>query len=164
MIANSTANKEICYNEYGKPYIAGGCRFNISHSGAVVAAAFSRHEIGLDIELVKKRKNIELIAKRFFCQNEYEFIINNADPTESFYYVWTRKEAFLKALGTGLYEKINLHNCLNDEISYREKSWYIKSFFLKEGYAAACCAETPLSILKIAELRYDDFEGFEGLF
>lgn len=82
----------------GKPYLKGfpNFQFNISHSEDLCAVAFSNKPIGVDVE--KHRKvNLE-IAKRYFNQEEKNFVTD----TLSFFYVWTRKEAYLKMTGEGL--------------------------------------------------------------
>lgn len=95
---------KIQYNRYGKPLI-NGIDFNISHSGNYVVLVIGNSEIGIDIEY-KKERNIELIEK-FFTEQEQQFIKSANDPLLAFYQVWTLKEAYLKAVGKGLYKKLS---------------------------------------------------------
>ena len=88
----------------GKPYVdnAGIC-FNISHSGGVVAAAFSECEIGVDIEALRPVN--ERIAARYFAASDRRYLAMTADPQERrrrFFEMWTAKEAYLKRFGVGL--------------------------------------------------------------
>lgn len=99
-------NKDIIfkYNEYGKPYLQGvpDVYFNVSHSGQYVICGWSQHEIGVDVEEIKK---IDLdIAKRFFTAGEYEYIISNITGKQAqyFYEIWTMKESYIKYKGKGL--------------------------------------------------------------
>lgn len=98
------------YGPYGKPLLAGeqgfsGLSFNASHSheSAVFAFAHER-EIGVDVEYVKNDFAGEEIARRFFSANEVRQLM--ALPAEeraaAFFRCWTRKEAYIKALGSGL--------------------------------------------------------------
>jgi 4'-phosphopantetheinyl transferase len=79
--------------------------FNVSHSGGYALFAVSTcGEVGVDIERVRPFANALDLADRFFCPSEAAAL--RAHPEESrrdaFLHVWTRKEAFIKACGTGL--------------------------------------------------------------
>ncbi|MBY0229774.1 MAG: 4'-phosphopantetheinyl transferase superfamily protein [Gemmataceae bacterium] len=83
----------------GKPGLAGSpLRFNVSHSYDAALIALSDAELGVDVELMRPRDIWPDMARRYFTPYEAERI---GGETE-FYAVWTRKEAFLKALGLGL--------------------------------------------------------------
>ncbi len=98
------------YSEYGRPRLADGVgsepiEFNISHSGGIVLLAFSRlHRLGIDVEQVRKDFDSLEIAESYFSQSERAVLRSlPADMRqESFFRCWTRKEAFIKALGEGL--------------------------------------------------------------
>ena len=94
------------YGGAGKPVLMGGDgmpQFNLSHSGGWAALAVTaKHTIGIDIEAT--RPVTEDIAERFFSPAEVRAISAYA-PVErpaAFFRCWTRKEAFVKALGDGL--------------------------------------------------------------
>lgn len=102
-------------NKYGKPYLAdsSNIHFNISHSGNHVVCAICDKPVGIDIEDIKP---IDLnIAKRFFTSNEYNYI-TMAKSIESkyqkFYFIWTRKEAYVKQQGIGLNIPLNTFDVL----------------------------------------------------
>ena len=95
----------------GKPALAvehnrDSIRFNVSHSNDLVLYAVTRdQEVGVDLEHVRPLADMEKIAKRFFTAREcavLELISPEARET-AFYTCWTRKEAYLKALGGGLF-------------------------------------------------------------
>ena len=94
-------NLQFGYNANGKPFIAGGFHFNLTHSGSRAALAIcATHEVGIDIETPRQ---IDLtIAERFFSPSEYAAILAETDPQSAFFRCWSRKEAVLKALGSGL--------------------------------------------------------------
>lgn len=100
------SSKEIVIitNEHSKPFLSGKTvpHFNISHSGSWVVAAFSEMPVGIDIEKVK-RVNLQ-VAQRYFALPEIEFLnALNADERDLWFLkLWTVKESYLKALGTGL--------------------------------------------------------------
>ncbi len=101
---------ELAYGGHGKPAVArrrvpSDLRFNVSHSDDVAVYAFSRgREIGIDIESVRAIHDAEDIAARFFSRREYEayLALGPSDRPLGFFNCWTRKEAFVKALGDGL--------------------------------------------------------------
>ena len=98
------------YSQYGRPQLNGlppeECvEFNISHSGDNVVLAFGRaRRIGVDIERIRTDFSTAEIAERFFSVAEREAL--RSLPVEerhsAFFTCWTRKEAFIKALGEGL--------------------------------------------------------------
>lgn len=98
------------YEAHGKPRISGpnpvALRFNLSHSHdrALIAAALGR-EVGVDIECLRRPVADDKIAQRFFSPQEAQALAH-LPPTEqaaAFFRCWTRKEAYLKARGDGIY-------------------------------------------------------------
>ena len=80
-------------------------RFNISHSGGLAVFAFTLDcEVGVDVEEIRELKDLAEIAARFFCAEETaELMSLPADQrTAAFFRCWTRKEAYIKAIGDGL--------------------------------------------------------------
>jgi 4'-phosphopantetheinyl transferase len=95
------------YGLHGKPTVeAGGdLHFNLSHSGdAGLLGITHGREIGVDLEQVRPRGNLEELAQRFFAPAEVAALaaVAPAEKTLAFFHGWTRKEAFLKAGGEGL--------------------------------------------------------------
>ncbi len=95
-----------CYGPYGKPFLASGeMHFNMSHSNNRVLFGFSRDvEIGVDIEYMKPSLMLEDLPVSVLTTAEQELIRLQPDGRrkEVFYQIWTRKEAYYKAIGTGL--------------------------------------------------------------
>lgn len=93
--------------DHGKPYVnhPSQIRFNISHSGDTILLGFvQKHRIGIDIEYTKRKVAVKKIAKLFFAEEEVTSLcrLDQAYHTQAFYNCWTRKEAFIKAVGSGL--------------------------------------------------------------
>ena len=100
----------IQYGQYGKPQVQGNggkpaVQFNLSHSGGVaVIGVRASGSVGIDVEEVRNGIEIDELAARHFCANE-RLELNRAAPGDrslEFFHQWTRKEAYLKALGLGL--------------------------------------------------------------
>jgi 4'-phosphopantetheinyl transferase len=94
-------------NAAGKPALAAGgeLRFNLSHSGdlALVAVAAGR-EVGVDVEFMRPLEDIKRLVARTFspCEAAAWGHLPESQQREGFFNCWTRKEAFIKALGQGL--------------------------------------------------------------
>jgi 4'-phosphopantetheinyl transferase len=91
----------------GKPILdEGRIKFSVSHSGDMVLFGFTRGcEIGIDVEQIRPLQDVVAIAHRFFCHDEAAELMS-LPPDErlhAFFLCWTRKEAYIKALGEGLY-------------------------------------------------------------
>lgn len=95
------------YSEFGKPKILSknSFQFNISHSENIALFSFVKNfKIGVDVEFVKRNIEHKEIATRFFSKNEVEKLLAlpEQEQTLGFFNCWTRKEAFIKAVGEGL--------------------------------------------------------------
>ncbi len=89
----------------GKPYLRdGGLFFNLSHSGKLALIAVARVEVGVDVEKVRRLESLTEIARRHFAPREFAALdaLDGAARELAFYRCWTRKEAYIKALGEGL--------------------------------------------------------------
>ena len=87
------------------PILSCSLRFNASNSGDLAAYAFTNGcEIGVDIEQHRALRDFENIARRFFSPEETAELLelSAAEKTAGFFNCWTRKEAYIKALGGGL--------------------------------------------------------------
>jgi 4'-phosphopantetheinyl transferase len=101
---------DLVYGAHGKPVLASWLadselRFNLSHCDDVTLYAFSRgHEIGIDVEAVRVMPDADAIAARFFSHREQQAYraLERRDRPLGFFQCWTRKEAFIKAIGDGL--------------------------------------------------------------
>jgi len=100
---------EFDYGPFGKPFVVPGIgvpslHFNVSHSGKLVLLAFSPvHEVGVDVEEVRRDQDWETIARQVFsCDEHREWILLNPEERlTAFFRAWTRHEAGLKAMGLG---------------------------------------------------------------
>lgn len=93
-------------SEHGKPFLAcESIHFNLSHTAnyLVIAVANFPH-IGIDIEVSRSRNNLDSLAARCFAPSELQAWrqLPDAARQPAFYRLWTKKEAFVKAVGRGL--------------------------------------------------------------
>ena len=150
---------QFMYGEHGKPMLAehDEPRFNLSHSESKGLAAVSRGaRIGVDLEFAREGREFTEIADRFFSQAESAEL--RALPPEArpaaFYRAWTRKEAYLKAWGTGLTfasDRFTLEyvsggggSLLATEMPGDEPSrWHFKDVELGPDFTGAICFDGP---------------------
>jgi len=98
------------YGAKGKPKLSGklqksGLKFNLSHSHELALLAVTRDlAVGIDVELVDHEFATEEIAQHFFALGEVKRLssIPVNGRADAFFACWTRKEAYIKALGDGL--------------------------------------------------------------
>src|SRR3990167_8836445 len=93
-------------NEYGKPELKDSrWQFNVSHSHDYALIAIGRdYPIGIDVEYQDRKINPLELCDRFFATEEIEQLHSVAldEQGRTFFNLWTRKEAFIKAIGMGL--------------------------------------------------------------
>lgn len=153
---------EFAYGARGKPALArrfahADLRFNVSHSGDVAAYAFLRgREIGIDIERVREIHDGDDIAAHFFSRREYEtyLALDHRDKPAGFFNCWTRKEAFVKALGDGVHHPLDSFEVT---LAPGEPArilrvgpapgdacgWLLRSFIPVPGFIGAVVAQEP---------------------
>lgn len=102
---------EICESQYGKPYIKeyDNIEFNISDTDSYIAVAINDENIavGIDIESLERKYNPKIVEK-IFTENEKKEMEKSSNKAHTFYEIWTLKEAYLKAIGTGLTREIRM--------------------------------------------------------
>ena len=114
-------------NDYGKPSLGDAplLRFNLSHSegaGLIALDPASLHaprgELGVDIELPRPLSDALALAGSLFEPQECEELAALEEParTSAFLWGWTRKEACLKALGTGFAGAARLATGLTSDV------------------------------------------------
>lgn len=154
------ARLRFSYGPNGKPYLAdttnvNGLAFNLSRrDGLALYAITSGREVGIDLERIRDDLEPEKIAERFFSPREIAAL--QAAPAhtrrEVFFTYWACKEAFIKALGTGLsfpldqFEVVSTTNrpevLLSIEKDQEEAArWSLRTLPTDFGYVAALAVE-----------------------
>ena len=171
-LSSGPADPVFTYGPHGKPDLSGEgtipLRFNLSHSGDLALVAVNlHHPIGVDIELMRPGRPLRRLADRFFSSREAVALAGLAEElrTEAFYACWTRKEAYLKAQGTGLATPLNAFDVTlrPDEpatlIAHRlnpaeTSRWQLVDIQVPDGYRGAVV--TAWKEPEIAVLRWND--------
>lgn len=151
---------QIEYTRNGKPFLPGmdgasDIRFNLSHSGGMAVYAFTRgREVGIDIEHQRPIDDMDRIAERNFSAKEYTTLgtLPEGEQVEAFYLCWTRKEAFIKAIGEGISFPLQQFDVTLipgepaqllsvDGSSEKARRWSMHNLTIAVGYAAALVIE-----------------------
>lgn len=152
------------YGARGKPClaiepVAGPIYFNVSHSADLVLYAFTAQSsaIGIDVEYVQPLTDMSQIAARFFSPAERRELdqLNQDQQRLGFFNCWTRKEAYIKAIGDGLAHGLdNFDVSLTPGVAARllairagmdeASRWILTALTPSENYVAALaiCATT----------------------
>lgn len=153
------------YNVHGKPYFTDGnnfgIKFNYSHSQDLLLFAICLdNEIGVDMELIKDLPDLKNLAENYFSQEEFRYYQSFKSPEEKlfFYYkIWTRKEALLKAIGTGLTEnlkELNVPGKIEKDnskliVNYYKKNWTICDLKVPKNFIGSLAynSEVPKELI-----------------
>jgi 4'-phosphopantetheinyl transferase len=109
-LAIPPAQVVFAYTDHGKPYLAPqpgrpDLTFNISHSQQFALLAFAwGQRLGVDVEVIRPLSDAAALVRRFFAPAEVVAweAVPPQQQAEAFFCGWTRKEAFIKAIGDGL--------------------------------------------------------------
>ena len=159
-------------NEFGKPFLDSAeysnLKFNLSHSGDQIVYAFCLNkDIGIDIECIDYSINHIELANSFFTANEINFLMNSADEKnkiEKFFSIWTRKEALLKSIGTGLMPELKTIDVLDHQINFdmilpefqnhNTQSVYISEILIHKDYKTAIASAGKINSIQIDKIEY----------
>lgn len=135
LATNNRGIDSIQYTAFGKP-VLGDSRlsFNISHSGEWVVCAISKeYQVGIDLE---EKKDIDFcIYTKYFTTQENAMLSSASDKKDTFYFLWTRKEAVIKADGRGLSNPLRTLEVTHDIVQINNKKWFLRDFALFPGYS-----------------------------
>jgi len=114
------------YGDRGKPYLEDGppTWFNLSHSGHLAAVAVSTEfEVGVDIERLRPVR--QDLPDRYFSRSEATALATLEGDAwrAAFFRCWTRKEAFIKALGEGMRQPLDSFAVTFDEAEPARLVW-----------------------------------------
>jgi 4'-phosphopantetheinyl transferase len=151
---------EFRYDAHGKPFLrelpdTPGLSFNLSHSrSAALLAITDGRRVGADIEYMRTDLDLERLAADTFTPNEVAAIQSLAGGArvKAFFNCWTRKEAIVKALGTGLSTDLDRFEVsvipgesarlLRMDLDTEGKErWTLREIPVGPGYAAAVAVE-----------------------
>jgi 4'-phosphopantetheinyl transferase len=142
----------------GRPRIAAaqndaGLHFNLAHARGLVAMAVARFpEVGVDVEEFRERRAPFAVARRYFSGAEVDEMESLPEDARAkrFFQLWTLKEAWLKAVGTGLVVRLDRISFLGlgtrmrfDLADARNSDWHFTQFMPDETHWLALACRPP---------------------
>jgi 4'-phosphopantetheinyl transferase len=150
---------EFEYGAHGRPALSrrfadSDLHFSVSHCDDLATYAFSSgHAIGIDVEAVRVMTDADDIAARYFSPRENATYrsLDARDKPLGFFNCWTRKEAFVKALGDGLSIPLDSFDVtlapeeparvLRVESTPGDSGWQLETSYPAAGYVAAIASQ-----------------------
>jgi len=149
---------------HGKPALeepdGTGLEFNVSHSGELALCAVSHgRAVGVDVEAVRPEFANLSVARRFFAPAEATILaaLPQSEQTAAFFDCWSRKEAYIKARGTGVTLGLDRFEvsltpgrpaallATHDEPGATER-WRLVALAPDNGYAGALVTDGPATL------------------
>ncbi|WP_182300400.1 4'-phosphopantetheinyl transferase family protein [Cohnella cholangitidis] len=156
------------YRHSGKPYLISHPHlyFNLSHAEDYVTCIFDSSEIGIDIEYMRDFE-YSSIANRYFTRNENAFVSEQGDENKltAFYRIWTQKESYLKATGSGLSTpldsfEIQFPEATGTKVQTSDRTWFLHSMQPEPDYMLSVCHSIPIDELSAIRLSLEEIAAF----
>lgn len=141
---------EVARTPLGKPFFSEypEIQFNYSHSKRAASCILSRGAAGIDLEQVRRYQ--EKTARRFCCEQEWNWLQRQPDLDQAWIRIWTLKEAWLKYRGTGLrmdLQNLNISDALTKKADCEKVhvwangqvfSVWMVSYFIEDFWISVC--------------------------
>lgn len=134
------------YGKRGKLSIDGAdVRFNLTHSGDLIVLAVTQgREIGVDVEQRRPLPHLRTMATGHFSEREQNalFALPPAQQLDAFFRIWTRKEAYIKAVGDGFALPLQAFDVTHDDPPRLHRAgdqWRLHHIDPATGYIGAVC-------------------------
>lgn len=156
----------INFGRYGKPFLSAqnapdNLVFNVSHSADKIAIVIAKaQQLGVDIEQHKTTTSLSALVKKCFAKSELQYwqSLPEAKQRAVFFDIWTRKEAFAKAVGRGIAlgldqcvtSAMNLEQWLSIPTDYGQaRDWKIINLTVVDGFSGAIVTDNLQAQLNI---------------
>lgn len=141
-------------SDYGKPSLIHErtLYFNISYAYPYVVCVFDNAPIGIDIEQMNQTAYDDIIT----CLHgeEQTFIRQSEEEESAFLEIWTRKESYVKLLGTGLNKDIATYNVLSPK-TFEQKQCYFHKYEADNYIINVCSQKLIKPQIKALNLKTD---------
>jgi len=167
---------QLVYTQSGKPLLSSldetsDICFNLAHSGRLGVYVFTRgRRVGIDLEAIRFVNEMDRVAEMNFSPEEYRKFetIGEGERSAAFYRCWTRKEAFLKAVGDSvscpLQEfEVSLEPGAPAELlavrgsKEQAQKWSMHDLRIQDGYAASLVVEGDGYSISHKQWAYSNF-------
>lgn len=139
------------YSSCGKPELPGETlRFNVAHSDDLAIIALTKqHRLGVDVERIRDLEDVDGLASTVFSPHELDVFgaLPDSSKRRGFFNCWTRKEAFVKAVGDGLTHPLDVFDVTPWP---GDAAWSLFDVTPMDGWVGAVAVECPDAALKQA--------------
>ncbi|MBC8152224.1 MAG: 4'-phosphopantetheinyl transferase superfamily protein [Bacteroidetes bacterium] len=135
-----------------KPELNSGWHFNVSHAGNWALIAIGKVRVGVDVEWINPDFAFRDVLQASFSPDEQYYINAHQDARPSFYQLWTRKEAMVKATGKGMDDafaripSLAGTHPLDARLLGQAGHWTVSGFTVADGYPAAVAHDGTSSL------------------
>jgi len=150
-------------NPGGKPVLQGAqtLHFSVSHCSDLALIAVACVRIGIDVEHVRPGNFWQKVIGQYLSPRERAYLeaLPAKSRTVALYRIWTRKEAVLKAVGTGLLYPPHQVSVLPENkepsvVNLLGRDWFVRQLPAPGRYAAAAAIEAPAFKPKWRQWRF----------
>lgn len=156
---------DIVVDALGKPRVEGAeIHFNISHSGEIALLAVSRVPVGVDIEkVVAVAADVKELARVVCNSSEAQCLVSMpSDLVVSYFYrIWTKKESYCKAVGSGIGRDLttiratvtpgSLVAMVVDDEGKADVPYYLHELLQLDGYIGCVCTQLEGAIVLVKD-------------
>lgn len=129
--------------------------FNLSHSGGLIACAYSPDvRLGLDVELVRQVPLEDIVQALSPEERSTLHAATNSDI--EFFRIWTFKEAVIKADGRGVGLDLPAIDSLGDRVRVDDSQWHVRRLQLHDGYDAHLASDRAELAVDSREVTLDE--------
>jgi len=149
----SQTSSVLSQHENGRPWAPAwphAMGLSWSHGAQFCAAALGQGRVGIDIEIMRPRKQYLSIAERYFDPRETAWLTSLAvdQQQQAFFMLWVAKEALLKALGTGIVGGLARFVLLNTSTGWCCETpdgldWSVNIWQIRPNVILALASDTP---------------------
>jgi 4'-phosphopantetheinyl transferase len=129
-----------CGEPHGRPALAPPpppLHFSLSHSGSLALVGVGTVPLGVDVEKLPGAETVDVCSKALHPEEQSELAAAQGDERRHLFgRIWTRKEAFLKGLGTGL-SRSPAQDYLGSDTTRHPAGWTMAGVPADTGHAAA---------------------------
>ena len=180
-IGCTPGNIRFSFGRHGKPKLCAVAHphsilaFNVAHCcDHVVIAIASKGHIGIDIERRDRHLAWQSISRKFFADSEYQAMLQLPEHLQrtAFMRTWVRKEALLKALGSGIaggLKSFQLHISASSlaqveaiNINGQQHRWSLTDVDLSDTHFVSLAADRPLGQINIQATPGKMFDQYNG--
>jgi len=130
------------YGTHEKPFLDdGACAFNVSRSNRLALIAIARSgRLGIDVERIRPDVDVEALASAFLAPGDAALLtgLPQAERIRTFFRLWVRHEARVKATGRGLVVPAE-----DEATATHDDGLWMRDFEIGPDFAAALAADGP---------------------